>query len=236
MNIEIIAEIGQNHNGDMMLAKEMIHAAKDAGADTAKFQAFDAKTTFPPPSENEWYDYNCSTELTFEQLENLAEECTKVGIEFMASAFDVERVRWLEEIGVKRHKLASRSIRDKELITALQDTRKQLLISLGMWSGNKFPEVSSEGGVKFLYCVSKYPTSLTDIHLGGVDFISYAGFSDHTIGVVAPLVAMSRGAKIIEKHFTLDKDAYGPDHSCSMDVEELRAIVEYRNEICSCLT
>ena len=235
MKIEIIAEIGQNHNGDMSLAKKMIHAVKDAGADVAKFQAFDVKTAFPPPSENEWYDYNCSTELTLEQLGNLAEECTKVGIEFMASAFDVERVRWLEEIGVKRHKLASRSVRDNELINALQNTQKQLLVSLGMWTGNTFPKIISQGEIEFLYCISKYPTPMSDLKLADVDFTVYSGFSDHTLGVAASIVAMSRGARIIEKHFTMDKESWGPDHACSMDLNDLKTLVRFRDELYECL-
>jgi sialic acid synthase SpsE len=233
--IEIIAEIGQNFNGDIELAKELIRLAKINGADVAKFQVYDAKALFPKEN-NPWYDYNCKTELNKEHLKILMDECAKVGIEFMASAFDEERVEWLETLGVKRYKIASRSISDKVLIDKIISTKKPIIVSLGMWYGDEFPEIESEAKVDFLYCVSKYPTELEDLHFNNIDFKDkYNGFSDHTLGVAAPVVAMSRGAKIIEKHFTIDKDMYGPDHSGSMTPNELQELVKYKEEILQCL-
>ena len=229
---EIIAEIGQNHNGDLGLAAEMIRQAKRAGAHVAKFQLFDAKKTFPPKEKNEWFDYNCKTELTREQLKQIATICEHEQIEFMASAFDVQRVGWLEELGVKKHKIASRSIEDKPLIDALIKTGKPLVVSLGWWKSDKLPEIATRGKVDFLYCVSKYPTELEDLEFSKIDFVkTYAGFSDHTLGVHAPMAAMARGARIIEKHFTLDKKMYGPDHSCSMTQDELVQIVEFSRSL-----
>jgi len=224
--MEIIAEIGQNHNGDMELAKELISAAKENGASCAKFQLFDAVALFPKEG-NPWFDYNCKTELSRGQLHLLNEECQKVGIEFMASVFDIERIAWLEDIGVKRHKVASRSIHEKELIDALCATNKRLLVSLGMWKEEAFPQIDAPGGVDFLYCVSKYPTEFSDLHFNDVSFDRYAGFSDHTIGIEAPQIAIARGAGIIEKHFTLDKDMYGPDHSGSMTPDELKELSDF---------
>ena len=116
--VEIIAEIGQNHNGDMLLAKELIHAAKENGADVAKFQLYDAVSLFPKEN-NPWYEYNCQTELSRDQVTDLNNECQKVGIEFMSSVFDVERIDWLESINVKSHKVASRSIKDASLTNAM---------------------------------------------------------------------------------------------------------------------
>ena len=116
--MEIIAEIGQNHNGDMALARQLIRSAKENGADVAKFQLYDARALFPKEG-NEWFDYNCKTELSHDQIRELADECRRAGIEFMASVFDVERIAWLEEVGVKRHKIASRSIHDVALIESL---------------------------------------------------------------------------------------------------------------------
>ena len=113
--MEIIAEIGQNHNGEMGLALELINKAKESGADVAKFQLYDARTLFSKEN-NEWFEYNCKTEISREQLSILADECKKINIEFMASVFDVERVGWTEEIGVRRYKIASRSINDKNLL------------------------------------------------------------------------------------------------------------------------
>ena len=93
--MEIIAEIGQNHNGDMSLAKDLIFAAAEAGADVAKFQLYDAKKLFPRDG-NPWYEYNCKTELSREQVENLWQICEQANIEFMASVFDSGRIQWLE--------------------------------------------------------------------------------------------------------------------------------------------
>lgn len=232
--MEIIAEIGQNHNGDMALARQLIHSAKENGADVAKFQLYDARALFPKEG-NEWFDYNCKTELSRDQIGELADECRRAGIEFMASVFDVERIAWLEEVGVKRHKIASRSIRDVALIEALVATGKPLLVSLGMWDGAGFPEIKNAQDVGFLYCVSKYPTPLSDLHFSRVDFDAYAGFSDHTIGINASIAAMARGARVLEKHFTLDKAMYGPDHAGSMMPDELAAINAFRNDLKQCL-
>ncbi|MBU0507937.1 N-acetylneuraminate synthase family protein [bacterium] len=228
--IEIIAEIGQNHNGDMCLARDLICAAKEAGADVAKFQIFDARALFSK-NGNPWYEYNLKTELTERQVVELAAECRRVGIEFMASVFDPVRVGWLEELKVKRYKVASCSIRNEKLLQALTATAKPLIVSLGQWNEPRFPAIATDARVDFLYCVSKYPTPLSDVHLSGVDFTRFAGFSDHTVGINASVAAMARGARIIEKHFTLDRNTYGPDHICSMSPEELRDLCRIRNEL-----
>src|SRR5690348_580380 len=153
--MEIIAEIGQNHNGDMSLAKRLIAEAKAAGASVAKFQLYDARALFPRDG-NEWFDYNCRTELSRADIEMLAAECARVGIEFMASVFDIERIAWLEAVGMRRYKLASRSVKDRPLIEACAATGKRLVVSLGMWTEAGFPAIAAKGGVDFLYCISKY--------------------------------------------------------------------------------
>lgn len=233
--MEIIAEIGQNHNGDMSLARELIHAAKENGADVAKFQLYDAKMIFTPKN-NEWYEYNCKTEIKLQDLHLLVEECNKAKIEFMASVFDVYRVAWLEKVGVYRYKIASRSICDTRLIETITATGKPIIASLGMWREHKLPSMQTNADVHFLYCVSKYPTPLEDVRLKQVDFENrYSGISDHTVGITSGLVAFSRGAEILEKHFTLDKKTYGPDHMCSMTPDELNTLNEFRKEISLCL-
>ncbi len=231
---EIIAEIGQNHNGDLETAKRLIRVAKESGADVAKFQIYDAKTLFSKEN-NPWYDYNCKTEVSRTQVDDLANECAKCGIEFMASVFDIERVDWLEAVGVKRYKIASRSVHDLPLIDRLVATGKPIIVSLGMWNESDFPQILGASSLEFLYCVSKYPTPLSDLHLSTVDFSRYAGFSDHTIGIAAPIAAIALGARIIEKHFTLDKKLYGPDHEGSMTPRELTALSEFAMEIAEAL-
>lgn len=231
--IEIIAEIGQNHNGDMTLAKQLIQAASELGADVAKFQLYDAKALFPKEN-NPWYDYNLKTELSKDQVHELSEVCQQHNIEFMASVFDETRIAWLEALGIKRYKVASRSIHDQALLQALCHTNKPLIVSLGHWQEPQFPTLAAKQ-VDYLYCVSKYPTELSDLHFNQVDFTKYSGFSDHTIGIAASQIAMARGAKIIEKHFTLDKKMYGPDHVCSMDGDELAALCSFKNQLLTAL-
>ncbi len=228
--MEIIAEIGQNHNGDMDLAVRLIRAARRGGADAAKFQVYDAKALFPK-QDNPWYDYNCRTELSQEQVRRLAAACEQEGIEFLASVFDVDRVAWLEDVGVRRFKLASRSIRDIALIERLCRTGRPLLVSLGMWTGRDFPVIPTRARVDYLYCISEYPTSLDRLRLASVDFTRYAGFSDHTTGIHAAQAALARGARILEKHFTLDKNMVGPDHAGSMNPSDLERLHAFRLDL-----
>jgi N-acetylneuraminate synthase/N,N'-diacetyllegionaminate synthase len=227
---EIIAEIGQNHNGDMDLAADLIRAAKSAGADVAKFQVYNARALFPPKPQNEWFDYNCSTELSRADVIRLAAVCADAGIEFMASVFDTERIAWLEEVGVKRYKIASRSVEDVQLIRGVAATGKPMIVSLGMWKRPTFPSIAATGGVDYLYCVAKYPAPFEELKLGSVDFGKYSGFSDHSLGVTAACASFVCGARILEKHMTMDKSAYGPDHACSMTPDELAAIHAFRKD------
>lgn len=231
--MDIIAEIGQNHNGDMNIAIELIKLAKLNGANVAKFQLYDAKALFPKDN-NPWYEYNCQTEISKEKLNILFGACERYGIEFMASPFDELRVEWLEELGVKRYKLASRSVNDTNLINKVANTKKEVLISLGMWEHNEFPKLPIEE-LKFLYCKSIYPTPIELYNFNEISFEKYDGFSDHSIGIVAPKIALSRGAKIIEKHFTLSKGSYGPDHICSITPEELHQLTQFAMETEYCL-
>lgn len=223
--VEIIAEIGQNHNGDMAIAKELIYAAKENGADVAKFQFYDVDSIFTP--DFRWYAAAKQAEVNRDQAFELAAACDHAAIEFMASVFDVERVSWCEAIGMRRYKIASRSVRNRGLLEAVGATEKELIVSLGMWDSPHFPQVPTRARVSYLYCVAKYPTSFSDLHFENIDFDRYDGFSDHTIGNEAALIAMARGARIIEKHFTLDKNMAGPDHSGSMEPQELRSLRQF---------
>lgn len=225
----IIAEIGQNHNGEMDAARRLIHEAADAGADIAKFQFFDVDTVFGPqyhPNQ----EARRRAQVSRDQAEFLAEECAAAGIEFMASVFDKERVAWCEEIGMARYKIASRSVKDAELVKAIGATGKDVFISLGMWEEETFPVIPTTGHVDYLYCIAKYPASYEDLDLAHADFTRYSGFSDHSLGNFAVLVAVALGARIIEKHFTLDKSAPGPDHIHSVEPQEMREIVRFGRE------
>ena len=167
----------------------------------------------------------------------IADYCNQVRIEFMASAFDRERLTWLEEIGVKRHKIPNR-YKSSSILNAMKETGKQIIISTypedpfvesELWCGTCL----AAHNYKFLYCVSDYPTKLKDLHFSKIEFIDrdYDGFSDHTVGLEASMIAMSRGAQIIEKHFCLKRDNSNPDMICSIEPHELRRLVEFARKV-----
>lgn len=219
--ITIISEIGHNDFGNMRLAKLMIEEAKRCGADIAKFQAYDTDK-IKKPWQSRYSELKFS-EHTKEEFKELKEHCDKIGIEFMASAFDIEHLQWLEEIGVKRHKLASRSIKDAELIKAMEKTKKPIIASLGSWKEPYPPKIKN---CQFLYCVAEYPAYIAEGQFPS-SFDEYAGFSDHTIGTYWAREAVKRGAIIIEKHFTLDRKLPGHDQKGSADPEDLKDFITY---------
>lgn len=219
----IIAEIGINHNGSIELAHELIRQARIAGADVAKFQFYDPhkifgpQGSFPNPAA---LAQALTVQFGFDEARRLKAWCEQEGIEFMASVFDLERFGWTETLGVTRHKIASRAAQDRELCERILGTGQDTFVSLGFWEGEGVPY--DRQNAKYLYCVPKYPCPYEDVDLprwfaGSI----YEGFSDHTIGIEAALVAVGRGARIIEKHFTLNKGLPGPDHICSATPDEL---------------
>lgn len=222
--ILIIAEIGHNHMGYMRHAKLLIDEAKACGADIAKFQAYDTNK-IKKPWQSRYFELLLS-EHTKEEFKELKEYCDQVGIEFMASAFDLEHLAWLEELGVKRHKLASRSIYDKELIAAMEATGKPIIASLGKIDDRGVPVIKN---CEYLFCIAEYPTYMKAEDFPTV-FTRYAGFSDHTIGMYWAREAVKRGAKIIEKHFTLDKGLPGNDQKGSADPTEMKDFVTYARQ------
>lgn len=237
---EIIAEIGINHNGYMGVAAHMILEAKMAGADVAKFQLYDPEVLldYSKFSRKDWKAI-LSSKLSYEGVMHLKSLCDYCDIEFMASAFDLERLGWLEKIGVKRHKIASRSIYNRAYVEAVQATGKPFIVSFGMLDEKKEQIYDTWQRIKgknkdcsVLYCVSEYPTELKDIVFPSVfdDYEGFQGFSDHTIGISAAQVAITRGALIVEKHLTFSKNANGPDHKCSMSFQELRQLCKFRDD------
>jgi len=222
MNPLFIVEIGHNWNGDIELAKKMIWVAKDFGADIIKVQLYDIDK-IKIPSDTHYQELKDS-QLTRKQMIELSEEVKKAGIEFMASAFDTERVQWLEEIGVKRHKLASRSIYDQDLIQTMVKTGKPIIVSLGTWKKKELPIIEN---AEFLYCLTRREIERFGVRNFPEKFDKLAGFSDHTIGIEYIMKAIDRGARIIEKHFTLDKNLPGCDQAGSATTDEFKEIVDY---------
>lgn len=211
----IVCEIGQNHCGDMDLAKWLIKMAKYSGGDLAKFQLYDSQKLYG--------EYQ-PTELTREQATELFEYGKTEDIEVFFSVFDVERVGWCEEMGVKRYKLACYWGRKAKLVATIDKTRKPVIIS----ENREIPgRIIPKTKVSWLYCVRQYPTPLDELHLRTVCYEEYDddfdGFSDHTIGLDTAKIAIARGAKIIEKHFAVDHHI-GVDAPWSMTPEELKEL------------
>ena len=224
-----MAEIGINHQGNLGIATQMIDRAKECGADVAKFQVYDPEKLLDPNdyTPRDWAAIK-KTKLDFDEVHFLFSYCQIEGIEFMASAFDKERLEWLEKVGVKRHKIASRTVDDLDYCKAVLKTGKTVFVSDGKALGKFF----GAPNVKWLYCISKYPTALEEISWDEGIFWknAYYGFSDHTQSLTAAKTAIVLGAKLIEKHFTLDKSLAGPDHCCSMEPYELRELCKFRDE------
>jgi sialic acid synthase SpsE len=219
----IIAEIGINHNGSLNVAHELIRQARISGADIAKFQFYDPYKIFGPEGSYpnaEALAQALTVQFGFDEARQLKAWCDQEGIEFMASVFDLERFGWTESLGVRRHKIASRAAQDRELCRRILATGAETFVSLGFWQGDQVPYDAANA--RYLYCVAKYPCPYEDVALprSFADSI-YDGFSDHTIGIEASLVAVGRGARVIEKHLTLNKGLPGPDHICSATPEEL---------------
>lgn len=208
----IIAECGQNFCGQMDLARALIAQAKHCGADLAKFQLYDHKILYKD------YPEIPDVELSFDQAKMLFDYGQEVGIEVFFSVFDVEKVEWCEEVGVKRYKIAN-NMSGENTRRAIAATGKPVISSMVLLP-NDFVEY------KQLYCISEYPTPLSKLRF---DFGNGCiGFSDHTIGLDAAKIALARGASIIEKHFCLTHDM-GVDAAWSMMPDELRELKRWEN-------
>lgn len=211
----LVAEIGQNHCGDMKLARTLIRLAKQNGADLAKFQLFDSQ---------KYYGHPVKAELTKDQAFKLFEYGKQQSIEVFFSVFDVERVKWCEEMGVARYKVASCMNHSRPLIDAVVATQKEFSLSCHRREDAYVPESSK---IARLYCVALYPAELKYFHFGKIEFPSeFQGLSDHSVGLDVCKMAIARGAGIIEKHFAIDHKT-GVDAEWSMTPTELRELRKF---------
>ena len=228
----IIAEIGSNWEGNLSIAKKIIRECKRIGIDAIKFQMWRASDLYSK-NHPDWKTIKKS-ELTFKKAERIKKYADEQNIEFFCSVFYPEGVDYLESIGVKKYKIASRTclLNDKyslETLERVSRTRKPVIISMGM-GGNKkrIMKIFSKSRKTFCYCISEYPAPFEKIDWKKA--IKYDGFSDHSLGIVAPflfaLLKKERHAKrlIIEKHVKL-RNSRGPDASTSMTIELLKELV-----------
>ena len=232
MKTIIVAEIGSNWEGDLLKARKIITECKKAGADAVKFQMWRASDLYA--KSHPLWKFIKKSEITFEKSKKLKNICDKIDIEFFCSAFYPEAVDFLESLGVKRFKVASRTCLLKDphaLETLIQKakTRRPIIVSMGM-GGNKqnIEKIFAKNNLLFCYCISEYPLKINKINWSKA--IQYDGLSDHTMGIIAPVIfcmlKKERGSKkiIIEKHVKL-KQSKGPDASTSIDTEELGEMI-----------
>ncbi|MGE3549975.1 MAG: N-acetylneuraminate synthase [Geobacter sp.] len=270
----VIAEAGVNHNGSLDLAKQLIEAAVDAGADAVKFQTFNASALATGDAKKADYQKVTSganesqfemlkrLELTTEAHHQLVGHCKKHGIHFLSTPFDLDSIDLLVSVlDVSLLKISSGDITNAPLLHKSAKTQKPIIISTGMSTladvecalgvlahgyvchGQKPCEdafraafASSAGQqalsekVTLLHCTTEYPAPFDAVNLRAMETLSAAfglrvGFSDHTAGVAVPIAAVARGAAVIEKHFTLDKNLPGPDHRASLEPAELKVMI-----------
>jgi len=232
MKATIVAEIGSNWEGSVTKAKKIIRECKKSGVDAIKFQMWRAEDLYTTSHPN-WKNIKKS-ELTFSKTRKIKDYSDKQRIEFFCSAFYPEAVDLLESLNVKKYKIASRTCLFKdpfslETLTKKSLTKKPVIISMGM-GGNKekIKKLFSKNQITFCYCISEYPTHFKKINWKKA--INYDGFSDHTLGIIAPIIfsilKKQNNAKniIIEKHVKL-KNSKGPDASTSIDTNELKQLV-----------
>lgn len=245
----VIAEAGVNHNGDLNLAFKLIDAAKRAGADVVKFQSFKAdklvSTLIPKAGyqkqttkKNETqYAMIKKLELTLEDHRALIKECKRKNIQFLSTPFDEESADLLEKLGVKIFKIPSGEITNIPFLEFLARKRKSLILSTGMANLLEVKEAvqsifrSGNKKLTLLHCVTEYPAPFGQLNLKAIQTLSKefnlpTGFSDHSLGIEAPIAAVSLGAVVIEKHLTLNRNLPGPDHKASLEPDEFKQMVQ----------
>jgi N-acetylneuraminate synthase/N,N'-diacetyllegionaminate synthase len=243
----IIAEAGVNHNGKFSLAKKMVDAAKNSGADAVKFQVFCAERVVTQTAEKaayqkkstgkgSQYDMLKKLELTEDEFKKLAAYAKKKNIIFLASAFDEKSIDFLDELKVPAFKIPSGEITNLPLLKHIAKKGKPIILSTGMSNLEEVEaalKIIMDEGVKdvvLLHCVSNYPAKVEEINLRAMATLKHTfglpvGLSDHTVGTTVPIAAAALGATVIEKHFTLDRKLPGPDQKASLEPDELREMV-----------
>ncbi len=245
----IIAEIGSNHNKDMDTAKKLIKTAKDCGCDAVKFQSYTADGIYsiytPRISEMKGrskpeetpYELIKKIQMPLEWHPQLKKYCEQLGITFCSTPFDESMVDVLESVNIPFYKIASYEITHYPMLAKIARTGKPVILSTGnsgLGDIEMAVNVLEENGFSsyaLLHCVSQYPAKYEDINLRCLNTLRTAfdcvvGFSDHTNDFLSSALAVALGASIIEKHITLDKKYFGPDHPFSLEPHELGQLIE----------
>lgn len=244
----VIAEAGVNHNGDPAMAKRLIDAAAEAGADAVKFQTFSADRLVTPEAPKAEYQKRAGQEgddqyamlkvleLSDENFRELADYCADRDILFLSTPFDEQSADFLEGLGVAAFKIPSGELTNHPFLAHVASKGRPIILSTGMSVMDEVTEAvqkirdNGDPQLALLHCVSSYPADPADCNLRAMHSLSDAfnvpvGFSDHTLGISVSLAAVALGACVIEKHFTLDRNLPGPDHAASALPEELASLV-----------
>jgi N,N'-diacetyllegionaminate synthase len=250
-SIEIIAEIGVNHNGDLTLAKKLVDEAVGAGVDTVKFQTFFAEqlTTNDAPraryqkieSETDDLQRGMLKALELEPVSwiKLRDYVKENNLNFLSTAYDEKSIEFLVELGQRRFKIPSGEINNVPYLRKVGAFGYPIVLSTGMATMGEIETAleilesagSSHEDIVVLHCTSEYPASFEEINLRAMgaireEFDVKVGYSDHTLGIEVPIAAAALGAVVIEKHFTLDRSLHGPDHKASLDPVGLKEMVK----------
>jgi N,N'-diacetyllegionaminate synthase len=247
----VIAEIGINHDGSVLQAEKLIDAAAASGADAVKFQSFRVDRLMIPSKDRyvqqmdgteSAYQMLRRCELSWEDQAKLKEHADMRGIQFLSTPFDEESADFLDSLGVPAFKIASSDLTHVPLLRHVASKGKPVLLSTGMSFLSEVADaiwnLRSAGAKEILlmHCVSTYPAQAQHMNLRALQTLqSYfelsVGLSDHSEGILLPLIAVALGAVIIEKHFTLDRNAAGPDHKSSMDPADLKMLIKNLREV-----
>lgn len=241
----VIAEIGINHDGKLEKALQLIDAAADSGADAVKFQTFradrlmvcsDSRFAHQEAGSESAFQMFRRLELSWEDHTRLKAHADSRNVMFLSTPFDEESADFLDELGVQAFKIASSDVTHRPLLRHLARKRKPLLLSTGMAYLEEVDEAvatlreAGAGDIALLHCVSSYPAPPDSLNLRALQtlherFRLPVGFSDHSEGIFFSVIAAAMGARVLEKHFTLDRGAPGPDHKVSIEPRDLQRLV-----------
>ena len=247
----VIAEAGVNHNGSLKSAIGLVDAAANAGADAVKFQTFSADRLVSKTAQKAEYQkattgadesqYEMLKRLELSESDHLAllDHCRSRGIMFLSTAFDCESVRYLDSLGIPIFKIPSGEITNLPYLRTVAACDKPMILSTGMSTMDEVRAAVAALGegrdITLLHCTTEYPCPYASVNLSAMvamrdEFGLPIGYSDHTPGMEISVAAVAMGAKVVEKHFTLDRNQDGPDHKASLEPNELaRMIAAIRN-------
>ena len=232
----VIAEAGSNHDGKLERAMQLIDAASEAGADAVKFQTFEAERLYNRFSSKDTVDMLSEIELKREWHRELMDHAERRNIMFLTSVFDEDSADFLDGLGIVAFKIASSELNHIPLISHVARKSKPMMLSTGAANEQEIRDAidavhaAGNENVALLHCISHYPTEMEEVNLRAMlalrdEFRCPVGFSDHTMVIGAAIAAVAMGANIIEKHLTMSRQLFGPDHSYATEPDEFKSMV-----------